>query len=248
MLSVNNPNLSIILPVGCNARCSFCYWEPSCGLTLDRIRFVSETLPDIFQQVSVTGGETTLYKDLGTTLDILRERFPKIVLNTNGFNLTKDIISKCNHINISRHHFLDNENRKVFGTDSVPDISCLKDLCSEGDITLNCVLPDNFSDTNFVSEYIKFAKSVGAHVAFRKYFNNLNVLSDIDKDDTLVYFHGCGACLHRVHEIDGIKVTFKYSVKETHEAIGGIYELILQANGDLTFDWEGKNKLEFEEE
>ena len=81
MLSVNNPNLSIILPVGCNARCSFCYWNPDHGLTLEKIRFVSETLPDIFQQVSVTGGETTLYKELGNTLDILRERFPKIVLN-----------------------------------------------------------------------------------------------------------------------------------------------------------------------
>ena len=48
--------------------------------------------------------------------------------------------------------------------------------------------------------------------------------------------------------INDVNVNFKYSVKETSEAINGIYELIIQSNGDLTFDWAGKNKLIFKTE
>jgi molybdenum cofactor biosynthesis enzyme MoaA len=248
MLSVNNPNLSVIMPVGCNAKCEFCYWEKRCGLTADRFKFVADTLPEMFKQVSITGGEPTLSNELIDYLKIARNRFDKVVLNTNGYKLNKSHFKFCDHINISRHHYDDKENIKVFRSRNIPNRYLLAKLCSYGDVTLNCVLPDGFKDVEFVNKYISFAKSIGAKVAFRKHFNNLDVLTEIDKDDTLINEHSCGACLHRTHIMNGVNVTFKYSVKETCEAIGGIYELILQSNGDLTFDWDGNNKLTYEEE
>ena len=244
-LAVDNPNLSVILPVGCNAKCKFCYWEKGTGLTTDRFQFVANTLPQIFEQASITGGETTLSRDLVEYLKIAKRRFKKVVLNTNGYNLTKDHIELADFVNISRHHFDDNENEKVFGVSTVPNSVKLKEFCSYGDITLNCVIPDGFEDKEFIDNYIQFAKDCGAKVAFRKYFNNLNTLTEIDTDDTLEGEHSCGACLHRWHTIDGVNVTFKYSVKETFEHVDGIYELILQSNGDLTYDWNGNNKLTY---
>lgn len=245
-LIVNNPNLSLIMPVGCNAKCQFCYWQKRDGLTVDRFQFICNTLPPIFKQISITGGEPTISKDLVKYLKIARKRFEKVVLNTNGFKLTKEHFKYIDHVNISRHHWNDSDNQEVFRTNNIPNLSELKKLCTYGDVTLNCVLPDKFSDKKFIEEYINFAKHNKAKVAFRKYFNNLNILP-VDNDDTLIGEHSCPACLHRWHKINGVDVTYKYSVKETFEAANGIYELIIQSNGDLTFDWQGNNKLNYKE-
>lgn len=247
-LVVDNPNLSVILPVGCNAACEFCYWEKKTGLTPDRFKFVADSLPNIFQQVSITGGEPTTIGDrLHDYLKIARARFKKVVLNTNGYALIKDDFKFCDHVNISRHHWKDLNNWEIFRTNDVPDVYDLERQCSYGDVTLNCFLSDGFNDRSFIDNYISFAKEMGAKVAFRKYFNNLELLTDVDIDDTLINDHSCGACRHRIHLINGVQVTFKYSVQETYKASNGIYELILQGNGDLTFDWEGKNKLTYKE-
>lgn len=247
-LAVNNPNLSVILPVGCNAKCDFCYWKQNKGLTTYIFEHVATTLPKpLFSQVSITGGETTLASDLIGYLKIARNNFNKVVLNSNGYNIYPEIFNYIDYLNISRHHYLDKENYKVFKTETVPDTDELKYICSLGDVTLNCVLPDKFDDKKFITNYIDYAKRVGAKVVFRKYFNNLDILGSIDTDETLISQHSCPACLHRVHNINDVQVTFKYSVQETCEAIDGIYELILQPNGDLTIDWAGKIKLSYKE-
>lgn len=247
-LAVNNPNLSVILPVGCNAKCDFCYWDQNKGLTPVIFEHVATTLPKpLFSQVSITGGETTLATDLTEYLKIARNNFDKVVLNSNGHNISKEIFSYIDHLNISRHHYNDEENYSVFKTNTVPDTNELAYICSLGDITLNCVLPDKFEDIGFIHNYVNYAKSIGAKVAFRKYFNNLDLLDSVDTEETLMSQHSCPACLHRVHTINNTQVTFKYSVQETCEAIDGIYELVLQPNGDLTVDWAGKIKLSYKE-
>lgn len=246
-LTVTNPNFTVIMPGGCNGKCSFCYWKPDVGLTLERLKFVLDKLPDTFDQCSVTGGEPTLNPLLTSFLKEIRKRFSKVVLNTNGSELKPIHAALVDYVNISRHHYDDQLNAQVFGTSVIPDTSRLKYLCSLGDTTINCVLADKFADKEFVQNYIAYAKTIGASVAFRKYFNNLEVLRDIDTDDTLVDSHSCPACLHRRHLINNVQVTFKYSVKETCEAAQGVYELILQANGDLTYDWEGTHLLMYKE-
>jgi molybdenum cofactor biosynthesis enzyme MoaA len=246
-LMVDNPNVSLIMPVGCNAKCDFCYWQKSSGITIERFKFIINTLPDFFKQISITGGEPTLDDNLQEYLKLAKQRFDKVVLNTNGFKLKKEHFDYVDFVNISRHHYNDSENSNIFRTNSIPDEIKLKELCSYGNVTINCFLEDGFSDEFFINNYIKFAKSIGANVAFRKNFNNLSKLP-IDSDNTLISSHECPACLHRKHIINDVNVNFKYSVKETSEAINGIYELIIQSNGDLTFDWKGENKLIFKTE
>lgn len=246
-LAVNNPNLSLIMPVGCNANCEFCYWEADNGLTLERFSFICDTLPPIFKQISITGGEPTLSRDLIKYLKIARRRFDKVVLNTNGYRLSNDHINMVDYVNISRHHISDSKNRRVFKSNSVPDYPKLSELCKSGKVTLNCFLPADFTDYDYILRYADFAKELNAKVAFRKYYSDLDILKEVDKEDTLTGFHSCGACLHRWHKIKGVDVTFKYSVNETCEHVNGIYELVLQPNGDLTFDWAGKNKLQYQE-
>jgi len=247
-LAVNNPNLSVILPVACNAKCEFCYWKKQKGLDLARFEFVANSLDKgLFKQCSITGGEPTMLPNLIGYLVAAKNRFEKVVLNTNGHKLTLDHVKAVDHVNISRHHYLDSENKKVFKTKRVPTVEKLKELCEFGNVTLNCFLPSNFTDKKFISDYIIFAKELGAKVAFRKYYENLDILTEVDTDKTLVHSHNCGACLHRSHLINGVEVVFKYSVKETFEHVDGVYELVLHPNGDLCFDWEGKNKLEYKE-
>jgi molybdenum cofactor biosynthesis enzyme MoaA len=239
-LSVENPNFSVVMPVDCNADCNFCYWEKDVGLSFERFKEVAETLPMIFEQCSITGGEPTMQKDLSKWIRVANKNFKKVVLNTNGAFLTKDLAMSVDHVNLSRHHYDELANMKIFGTATVPDASKIWELCQVTDVTLNCYLPDDFDDLTFIANYIKFAKHVGAKVAFRKNYSNLDILP-VDRDDTVISQHSCGACLHRYHKIADVDVTFKYSVPETHEHTGGIYELILQANGRLTYDWAGEN-------
>ena len=113
-LSVNNPNLSVILPVGCNGNCAFCYWKQSDGLTVSRFKFVCDTLPAMFKQCSITGGEPTLCTQLQEYIEVAMSRFEKVVLNTNGFALTDETVTSCDFINISRHHYLDDKNKAIF--------------------------------------------------------------------------------------------------------------------------------------
>lgn len=246
-LAVYNPNLSVILPVACNAKCEFCYWKKQKGLDVARFDFVANSLPkDLFKQCSITGGEPTMLPNLLKYLKIAKDRFDKVVLNTNGHKLTLEHLKAVDYVNISRHHYLDLENEKVFKTKRVPTAKELKELCARGNVTLNCFLPSDFKDKKFIMDYVSFAKELGAAgVAFRKYYENLDVLSEVDTNETLVKSHNCGACLHRSHLINDMEVVFKYSVKETFEHVSGVYELVLHPNGDLCFDWGGKNKLEY---
>ena len=159
-LAVTNPNLTVVMPVGCNASCKFCYWESNSGLTHSRFKFIADTLPNMFKQCSITGGEPTISNELMSYVEIANSRFDKVVLNTNGYRLTKDIIEAVDHVNISRHHYEDHKNEQVFGTNTVPSIETIREYCRYGDITLNCVLPDGFNNVSFVNNYISMGRDI----------------------------------------------------------------------------------------
>lgn len=168
--------------------------------------------------------------------------FEKVVLNTNGTLLTSDHIELCDYVNISRHRVDDDENAEVFGTIEIPTANQLMFLARTGKVTLNCVLPDGFNDDKFVLNYVRFAKRIKANVAFRKEVGDLTLLP-VDSPTTLQTESACPVCIQRVHEINGVQVVFKYGLKETFDPELGIYELILQPNGNLTADWAGKRKV-----
>lgn len=57
----NEPNLTIVLPVGCNANCDFCFWHNrKMGKAYMNTLFLNiNKLPQNFKQVTISGGEPT---------------------------------------------------------------------------------------------------------------------------------------------------------------------------------------------
>ena len=192
----NNPNLTVLLPGKCNAKCDFCFWNRDFGK--DKVTgFVAkamkhiERMPSRFRTLSISGGEPTLSPAFIPFLKALTQyqratgRFERVVLTTNGVKLESLLVAVAqvvNHINISRHHFDDEKNQEVFGTSSVPSSGDLKILLSKVkltgmDVTFNCVISDDrkfspkklYERITFCENYIKWASKLGAvAVSFRK--------------------------------------------------------------------------------
>ena len=254
-LAVYNPNFSIVVPTGCNAKCKFCFWEGGKGVDkeeyLTKLKRVLDFLPQEFTQCSITGGEPTMLPWLGEILELVRKRFARVVLSTNGYRLYTSIriYNNVDHINISRHSASAYMNKKIFGTDSVPSDVMLEAICNDAnaqgvDVTLNCVVKEGLA-TESVYEYVQYAKDVGANaVCFRKEHSDLVPLPAEGKMLTKVVDGSeCPVCRTNVMLIRGMKVSWKYSVSEPSNELDSIYELVMQPDGSLTSDWKGEHEI-----
>lgn len=248
---LDNPNFTIVVPGGCDAKCKFCFWEYTepCTDYLEKLRVVLETLPDDFQQLSISGGEPTLSTYLEDILELLtRDRWPKVVLTTNGSRLEDyiELLSPVKHVNISRHHYLENVNRSIFNSSTVPSNSEIKELCDAMnhlgiDVTLNAVITEQLTN---VRQFIQFAKEINASaVSFRKQHTKDSDLSptELEKEYSGYAIIGeslCPVCRANFQIIDGMRVGWKSSIAEPSEVYSNkVYELILHPNGKLTMDW-----------
>ena len=250
----NNPNLSIVLPGPCQAKCDFCFWyqKDTDPEWVKKLEYVLDTLPECFYQVSITGGEPTLSSYLLPTLNLLearRAKYKKVVLTTNGIKLYKclDRVNEVvDHVNISRHHWLQTENVKVFKTEHVPDESLLA-LYSEAlkdKVTYNCVIKDMPVEDMY--SFLNFAQKMGVkHVSFRQEHGSLEgvrIEEHLEKNHTKTGIGGCPVCRSSFFDVElpeGIMdVNVKYSVLEPKDVIDGIYELVYHSDGKLTADWE----------
>lgn len=264
---IPGPNFTIIVPGGCNAKCDFCFWEQEKPARnyVQKMSFVLDSLPNNFQTLSLSGGEPTLSRLFPSILDAIdRKRWTKVVLTTNGTKLDsvdpEKLERAVDHINISRHHYEDGENRKIFKTDTVPDTKKLKTLCAKMnkigiDVNLNCVLVDQFTGKADILKYIRFAKSVGASsVCFRQEQNNekdaagtaIDICAEEKwfKDIKSVYDNGCPVCRSKRQLIEGVMVSWKSAYNEPSDALKDvIYEGIMHPNGNVTSDWEAKNNI-----
>lgn len=254
------PNLSIMLPGWCNAKCNFCFWErdqasnkfPQKDFVEKAIQYL-DALPNEFSQVSVTGGEPTISPVFDDVMQVLHERknkFHKVVLTTNGVNLKNKrskLIGIVDHINISRHHHKDLKNKDIFRTNSMSTTEELMNLCSldygHADICLNCVVsPDvtaKFCET-FV-DYAKRLKNVAA-VNFRIFHNSMDECEAqqiFENRYGAAHIASCPVCRVARQQVRGMQVNWKYSILEPTQNWNGIYELVIQPNGKLTADWEG---------
>ena len=177
---VNDPNFSVIMPGGCNANCGFCFYKynPRTEISFQKWLIAVETairlLPKEFTQISITGGEPTLNpKTLESTLQIVRKRFNKIVLTTNGSMLSKkicEIVSKglVDYINISRHSHDQNDNDSIFHTPTANkrQLKAFVDFCHiKGvPVNINCVINQKLSQVKMVD----FCKEIQAYsIKFR---------------------------------------------------------------------------------
>jgi len=269
-VKVNNPNFSIVVPGKCDSSCQFCFGSDKKLKKIGRIKYLKKLrdtldgLPPYFTQISITGGEPTLSPLLEDILhSIDKDRFPKLVLTTtatkNGNLLGTRFIDKVDHINISRHSIDDEENRKIFCNNDIPDKEELKELITELniagiDVTLSCVLREKvILDELFrarIIQYIKFAKEVNATACqFRK-----NQTPDSDLNPTryelafseyqVVHRNECPVCRSETKYIDGMSITWRASLFEPSNEWNGIYELIFQPDGIVTSDWAGENEID----
>jgi hypothetical protein len=273
----DNPNFSIVLPGECNAACSFCFWEqkksPIKKIYLDKLAKTLDILPNKFKSCSITGGEPTISPYFLDVLPILRERFNKIVLSTNGNKLLdilrdgekgKIIYNNIDHINISRHAIDQKENDNIFSTNTLTDsqiIQTNKMLMSIGiDITLNCVHDEEIK-SSFIYDFCDYAfRTLGiSHVCFRQQHGNLkNADGVIDFcDGKIKEEYSCPVCRTISTEweyspdpfqnSERHKVSFKTSVIEPSKELKSIYELIFNQDCKLTSDWDGITEITSED-
>jgi len=254
-LANTDPNFSIVVPGPCNAKCQFCFWRES-DSELTKAQYLAvlsqalQWLPRTFQQCSITGGEPTASPYLADILPLVAARFPKVVLSSNGFDVQDWMFQHINHLNLSRHHWIDANNRARFGVLSIPDASTLSDICARAnqrgvDVTLNCVIPSDFNDLYFVQAYIEFAKCVGANaVCFRKEHGDLtDIPVEASIPNKVIQCGECPVCRSKVRLMRGMRVSWRYSVIEPSEVVTDIYELAFQPDGRLTADWAGNSNV-----
>jgi organic radical activating enzyme/uncharacterized membrane protein YgcG len=266
--SVTEPNFSIVLPGGCNAKCGFCFaGAEKKALPINTyIKGLKETLdalPDVFTSVSITGGEPTLSRYFVPVLTLLagmRDRFQKIVLTTNGTHLSKyidNISGVVDHLNLSRHHHDDAENLRVFnnGTgkgftvDSV-DVRRIIEECSlHGiDVTANCVF-DLKTHSGFFQQFTDWARNIGfSAIHFRKQNGNLKVPANWKKafgNHKITGEGGCPVCKTTWIRVTGMRVALKTSVLEPDQVLepNTCHELIHMADGVVYTDWAGTRKV-----
>jgi pyruvate-formate lyase-activating enzyme len=256
------PNFSIVLPGKCNAKCEFCFWKQKeiHPQYMDELRKVVKRLPEEFWQCSLTGGEPLLSPQFTDILKFFAKEkpFQKVVLTTNGTLLYKRVTEQSklfravNHVNISRHRVDDAENRKIFGTESVPDTAELKAAVSECnklgiDVNFNVVISD-FTKTTDIYDMIHLAKECNVtSVCFRKEHGNLRP-TPAEKSFNKVHplsIGKCPVCRSKVQLIEGMRVTWLVSVIEPKEVLrDSVYELVFHPEGVLSCDWQARTVVE----
>jgi molybdenum cofactor biosynthesis enzyme MoaA len=113
-------DIGVQMTNACNAYCKFC-----CNAGKEDFKFDVDAFKTFFDEVTklisvnkvtFTGGEPTLrMKELNKCLDHIQGRCDLITVNTNGSRLEELGHTAINRIAVSRHHYLDEENNKIFG-------------------------------------------------------------------------------------------------------------------------------------
>lgn len=260
----NQPNFTVVLPVGCNAKCSFCFWHKrKLGDNyFENLENSISKLPPYFSQVSISGGEPTMLSEENFVklLKILRSNFDKIVLNTNGFKL-KELLrnnyirNNIDYINLSRHSIVDAENEKIFKTNNIPTTSDIIEINKLKKVRLNCVFEN---DVNYETwfNYVYMTGSEG--VAFRrladKGVNKKSKLEKrLDKDNRLTTQSKdkCKVCYganYTHKDYKNINIVVRYSVDEPKDYMKKdvIFELISDGVGEIHYKWNNNNSTKID--
>lgn len=258
-----NPNFTIILPGACQAKCNFCFFKQDKDdkLFLKGLKKSLKKLPDLFNQISITGGEPTISPVFDEAMEIIRKfknkgKIRKVVLTTNGLNLTNKNIEGIDHINISRHHYNQDICEEIFKTKKIPNSLDLVAISGHAnkigiDINYNVVMVEENKNLN-IFDFILFAKMHDAtSITFRNQYGdyNENPLEQqlIAAGYTATSVQTCPVCRTSYYLVKGFKLKFHSSDYEPTESTkfhpDEVYEVILQQNGDLTRDWEGQKIL-----
>lgn len=258
-------NLTLILPVSCNASCNFCFWQKQERANkeewLNSLKKTLETIGNKIGSISISGGEPTIDTEfLKKVLIIIRTYSPtnlKLVLNTNGFGLSELIksnlfCSTIDIINLSRHKVNDEDNNSIIQTKGLAKeeiIKIINYLENETRITvsINKVVTE---ETNYqeLIDFIDFTKEVKANnLVFRQLVTKeLEPANNLDLElcyNKKVIVNSCPVCRTREYTKYGTHIIFKYGVTDTYDYFADkdmIYEFIFNEKGILAYDWAGK--------
>ena len=249
----------------CNAHCPFCSAHRGRG-DLDPA-ILEECVDEMVgagavDRVSITGGEPLIVGDflrLNRLFDALEQSgLEYYALTTNGRYLAKnfatlEMLSKLKYMNVSRHHYDDEANRRVFGDGNIPGLDEITDilgLFGDGplEFRLNCTLYPG-ADAEFVNRYIQAATGEGIpSVLFRSdYFSRpdpalsgmfRNLLNG-RKESTK-----CRCAYGNVSGVNGEYREGDGALERRLETEGGyIRNLVLHADGRLTGGWSDESVL-----
>lgn len=258
-----NPNLTIVLPGPCQAKCSFCNWKQDDKIFdfLKNLEKLLYNLPKNFRQISISGGEPTLSPVFKDAIELIGKakdsgKLDKVVLTTNGVNLNFDysnlMTDIVDHVNISRHHYHDIVNQKIFNTTRIPnatDIQMIIKNCNKNgiDVNFNCVFTKENSrwKRTGLKKFIRLAKEAGASsIAFRNQYDNFEpsiLQGELELNYRVKSEQSCPVCFTKVFLVDGLPIKFHHSSYEPTENKSfdknETYELILHGNGTLSRDW-----------
>lgn len=269
------PSLSLYIKItdNCNADCAFCAnkgCENFGQLDLVKLKEVIKYLKseNILGNISITGGEPNsnpkLLNDvINLILDI--DKNIKIAISTNGFKLRNmaafDQVNSLESIHISRHHYLDSENNKIFKSELVSQTDDIMYLQSKLDdkkiININTMVMKNYIDD--LEEIKKMLNYVGNIDVYKNGFVSLMKLNDYSKthfinfNDIFNHLDGNFFLGHHFYNkkycecVDGMYITDNNKIVEfyarmVHEAKKNdiIQQLVYTSNNEVTAGFSGK--------
>ena len=257
------PNLSIVLPGMCDVKCTFCTWRngATSGVKahdkyLERIDYILNTLPDQFISISLTGGEPLLSPYLWPVLDLIdKNRWERVGLTTNATNLAPSILDrlseKLNFINISRHHYDDSINEKIFDSAIVPKTDQLAKINQYAynvgiPVSYNTVLTKHFpAKKSEIEKMVKFAFQTNAQrVNFRKIQGPKTTTAPSSHEamylnDPTYVNYPCPVCRTADTRVGNMTVSWKAAVLEPSIHLGYWFEGVVHPSGVLSGDWDG---------
>lgn len=192
-----NPTLRLYIKItdSCNANCDFCAnkgCEDYGKLDLVKLKYVIEYLKENnnLSNISITGGEPmnnpTLLESVINLIWTIDPNI-RIAISTNGYKLREfayfDGIDRLESIHISRHHYLDEENNKIFKSNLVAQSDDIIFLQSKLDdkkiININTMVMKGYIDN--LEEIKRMLNHVGRLGVYKDGFVSLMQVNDYSK-------------------------------------------------------------------
>lgn len=158
----------IIVPYNCNASCEFCT-HIKCKNPLKlknwfkKLAFVIECMPSTIKSTIITGGEPSLFPDLGEVIKMTNNTHTILETNATGFikGIPTEVLMGIDQVNIIRNGISDHANRLMFKCDDVPTTEQLKSIIEQLQhvavkVNITKLISHQHSNTKFLENYFKY--------------------------------------------------------------------------------------------
>ena len=177
-----HPSLRLYIKVtdSCPCNCQFCAndnYKDFGNLDLNKLAFVISYLQEknYLHGISITGGEPmTNPSKLNDIINLIYCINPDmdVAISTNGLNFREfsffDNVNKLESIHLSRHHYLDEVNSKIFGSNLLPsreDIMYVQELLDDRRIiNINTLVMKGYIDSlKEIKKMLDFTGDIGVY-------------------------------------------------------------------------------------